>query len=177
MNLWRRFYARYPVTLVWGRRAPPPRPMSSGESGRSDLWKTMYTCSHNRRIFTYPTHTSTYTHGIHRGMIFGKISVEVAAHKVLKVTPNYEIREYAPAVTARSYSNEFGDGGLRGDQFMGPSFGALAGYIGVWKKGKNLDKVGSSALGLSHRDGFCRTSIRSRQSYSLFSFSFPHSFR
>jgi hypothetical protein len=72
-------------------------------------------------------------------MVLGKIDVETPAHKVLRKTSLYEIREYPPAVMAAVYSDEMDN--MRDDRFMNAGFRVLAGYIGVWKNGDNISKV------------------------------------
>lgn len=80
-----------------------------------------------------------------RGMVLGKIDVETPAHKVLRKTAFYEIRQYPPAVMAAVYSDEMDN--MRDEKFMNAGFRVLAGYIGVWQKGKNVAKVRAGDLG------------------------------
>jgi hypothetical protein len=66
--------------------------------------------------------------------IFGKISEESPAHKIVKKTPSYEVREYAAAVAVEtSYSSKQ----HLSSEGQGKPFGSLAGYIGVFKTPAN----------------------------------------
>ncbi|KAI4354624.1 hypothetical protein L6164_003473 [Bauhinia variegata] len=60
------------------------------------------------------------------GMVFGKISVETPKYEVIKSTPDYEIRSYAPSVMAEV---TYDPSQFKGDKDGG--FMVLANYIGA----------------------------------------------
>lgn len=77
----------------------------------------------------------------YRGIVLGKIDVEMPAHQVLKKTPLYEIRTYPGATMACVYSDEFEN--EKGNQFRDSAFRTLAGYIGVLRTAENEGQVDS----------------------------------
>lgn len=72
------------------------------------------------------------------GMVFGKVSEETPAFELLKDTGSFQVRKYAPSVSAETtYVNA---GGL--DQNTSDAFRRLAQYIGVFSIPRNKNAGG-----------------------------------
>lgn len=76
------------------------------------------------------------------GMVFGKIGVETPKYEVIKTTPDYEIRKYAPSVAAEVTYDPSQFKGNRDGGFM-----ILANYIGALGNPQNTkpEKIAMTA--------------------------------
>ncbi|XP_058729158.1 heme-binding-like protein At3g10130, chloroplastic [Vicia villosa] len=90
--------------------------------------------------------TSFSSHLIHSqslmGMVFGKIGVETPKYEVIKTTPDYEIRKYAPSVAAEVTYDPSQFKGNKDGGFM-----ILANYIGALGNPQNTkpEKIAMTA--------------------------------
>lgn len=84
------------------------------------------------------------------GMVFGKIDVEMPAHKVIRKAEGYEIWRYPASVAATvraSYLNH--ENPPQGEEFTNQAFRILAKYIGVFTKPENVKSEGEAGERIS----------------------------
>mgnify|MGYP002631675085 CR=1 FL=1 len=72
------------------------------------------------------------------GMVFGKVSEETPAFEMLKDTESFQVRQYAPSVSAET--TYISAGGL--DENTSDAFRRLAQYIGVFSTPQNKNAAG-----------------------------------